>query len=143
MRRERINILFGSLVGFASVVLIQLLTLDIKALDQPLKIAIGCFSIVLPASAFYVLSAQVHLSNKGITEVPGLYLAMAVLTAVFGLFAIGALFWHFGLMSLVIFFVTAFVALFSFNKLDANKRSYFSLKKDNPQKRNRKKNPVL
>ena len=141
MRKERINILFGGLVGFTSVTFIQLLTADTKSLDISLNTAIIIFSFTLPLSVFYTLSAQSHLKT-GKNKVPRWYEIVAVITIFASFIGITALFSHFGLIPAVIFFIISFFAIWYFNHLDTGKQYYFSAINNNAQKGKKKRNPV-
>lgn len=124
MKKERTSLLFGGLAGFISVAFIQLLTMDINSLDLSLNIAVACFSLVLPMTVFYFISAQTHLRTAK-TKVPVWYENIAAFTILVGFIGISALFNHFSSVLAIIFTVISVVAVFISNKLDANKRFYF------------------
>lgn len=106
---ERSKFLFGGLVGFDAILIVQLAAVD--TLDRPLMFAVGCLAVALPLLLLRL--GRVLIEGQGQYTLPSSPMIIAVesVALVCNIVGIAALFFHFCVLIGVLFLASTAVTL--------------------------------
>lgn len=118
MDSRRTKIIFSGIVGFASIAMVQLLSLRLDSLDIALTISLYSFAISLPFSTMILLLSFFKENYKKSIPESKIFITFVALVALIFLFGVAALFFHFDTQKGIIFAICAIIGIGIFNYRD-------------------------